>query len=303
MARKDDTQILAELAADDDGLRTKPVGVWSLEKLATLLLYFQAFTTACKSVGGGYYVDGLSGPGVCRIRNAQPLPYFAWGSPLLALRTKPDFQRCLFIEVKEASAAALQQRIVPFGARGDIYPGDVNEVAPRLVREEVPPGAPCFCLFDQQGTEVGWHTIASVATTPGRRRKPELMILLPLQMSLLRLLSTNRPITGANALRMNFVYGNDEWRLIYESRLAGDVTPGEAREQYLDLYCNRLRGLQYKYVQSRIIRAPRAPGQRRQDMYYLVFATDHEAGSQIMEDVFRRGYALDFPVTAQPRLL
>ena len=69
----------------------------------------------------------------------------------------------------------------------------------------------------------------------------------------------------------------------------------------LGLYCERLKGLGYR-VQSQVITAPRSQGMARQEMYHLVFATESDLGEKIMKDVFRRPYALDFPVTAQTRL-
>jgi len=38
---------------------------------------------------------------------------------------------------------------------------------------------------------------------------------------------------------------------------------------------------------------------RRQEMYHLIFATDHPAGQEIMRDVFQRHYVLDLPVSGR----
>ena len=108
------------MEATEDGGIAKPIGIWSLEKLASLHLYFNAFTKACQSVGGGHYIDGFAGPGVCRLRNAQPMPYLARGSPLLALNAKPNFERCWFVELNPANASALRARIRDFGARAAV---------------------------------------------------------------------------------------------------------------------------------------------------------------------------------------
>jgi len=302
MPRKSSAQLLAELAATNDGLVSKPVGIWSLEKLATLLLYFQAFTSACKSVGGGYYIDGLAGPGICKVRNARPLPYFAWGSPLLALRTFPEFQRCMFIELGGGNSASLRQRIGGFGNRAEVIPGDVNLELPRLLREVVPPHAPCFCLLDQQGTEVLWTTLEAVAATARRKRKPELLILFPLRMSLLRLLTTTGRVSESNRDQISASFGTLDFMEIYEGRVSGRLTAAEAQQQYLALYEERIRGLGYRWVRSKPISAPKAYGMRPQEMYHLIFATDHQTGDKIMQDVFERPYVLHYPVSAQPSL-
>ena len=295
-------KILAELQADNDGQVVRPIGIWSLEKLATLFLYFRAFSTACQSVGGGYYVDGFAGPGLCRVKNAQPGPYYAWGSPLLALRNSPGFERCIMLDIKPSNVNALSARAGSYADKANIHCGDVNLEVPRLVQELVPPGAPCFCLLDPQGTELAWSTLVRVSKIPRRTRKPELLILFPLRMALLRLMTTERVISPQMMERLDLTFGNHTWAGIHRARLDGHITPSEARLRYLDDYCTSLRSLGYGWVRWKAITAPRAPGLRRQEMYHLIFATDHEAGDRIMEDVFRRPYVLDFPVSAQRRL-
>jgi three-Cys-motif partner protein len=302
MARMTSEEILAELRADDDGHLVRPIGIWSLEKLATLFLYFRAFSTACQSVGGGHYVDGFAGPGKCRVKNARPGPYYAWGSPLLGLRNSPSFERCTLLDIRASNVEALRARAASHGQKASIHCGDVNDELDRLVREQVPSGAPCFCLLDPQGIELAWSTVARVSKIPRRTRKPELLILFPLRMALLRLMTTQRAITPRMSERLDRTFGSHAWAAVHETRVAGQITPREAQLQYLEDYCSSLRNLGYGWVRWKAITAPRAPGLRRQEMYHLIFATDHEAGDKIMEDVFRRPYVLDFPVSAQHRL-
>lgn len=300
--RRTSQQILAELKAEDDGLFTRPIGIWSLEKLATLLLYFGAFSNACRSAGGGYYVDGLSGPGVCRIKGAKQPPYRVWGSPLLALRTRPEFLRCILLDKNARTVEVLRARVAAYGERAGVYVGDVNLELARLIQEQVPRRAPCFCLFDPQGTELSWATISSVALTPGRTRKPELLILFPLRMGLLRLLTTKTRITPERRERLDSTFPSREWWTTYVARLEGEIDPARAKSSYLDLYCGGIKALGYRWVRSKPIKAPLGPAMGRQEMYDLVFATDHPTGDKIMQDVFQRPYALDFPVSEQPPL-
>jgi three-Cys-motif partner protein len=297
--RKTSQQILAELKAEDDGLLTRPIGIWSLEKLATLLLYFRAFTTACGKAGGGYYVDGMAGPGICRLRGARPHPYLACGSPLIALRSQPQFQQCSFLEIDRRKVEALRARTAAYGGRAAVYQGDVNLDLSRLLRDQVPSRAPCFCFVDPQGIELSFDTISAVARTPGRRLKPELLVLFPLRMALLRILTVSRPVGLETEGRLDGAFGGHEWFEIYEARRKEHITVADAEVGYLELYCDKVRALGYRWVQSKAIVAPRAPGMRRQEMYHLVFATDHPAGDKIMQDVFQRPYVLDFPVSGR----
>lgn len=297
--RKTSQQILAELEAEDDSLPARPIGIWSLEKLATLLLYFRAFTTACDKAGGGYYVDGMAGPGICRLRRARPSPYLACGSPLIALRTQPLFERCSFLEIDQRKVEALRARVASYATRAAVYQGDVNSDLGRLIHDQVPAPAPCFCFLDPQGIELSFETISAVARTPGRRRKPELLVLFPLRMALLRLLTLSRPVGARTEQKLHRALGGREWLDIYKARLSGQIDGTTAKTEYLNLYCNKVRGLGYRWVRSKAIVAPRTPGTPRQEMYHLVFATDNAAGEKIMRHVFQRHYVLDFPVSGQ----
>ncbi|MCI0849855.1 MAG: three-Cys-motif partner protein TcmP [Chloroflexi bacterium] len=301
--RKTSKEILSELAAEDDGRPSRPIGPWSLEKLATLLLYFEAFTTACKSVGGGYYVDALAGPGMCEVRGALFQQARVWGSPLIALRTEPKFQTCIFVEKKEDTARTLHARVESFGTRASVHQGDVNEELPRIISQDVPRGAPCFCLLDPEALEVHWSTIEQIARTPRRARKPELLILFPLKTALVRQLAVLKPMTDAGFERVSRFFSTQAWRDIHQARKEEEISPPEALVRYLDLYCADLKALGYGWVLSKRIAIPAKPGGRnRRELYHLVFATDHEAGDRIMRNVFRRPYALDFLVTGQKPL-
>ena len=72
-----------------------------------------------------------------------------------------------------------------------------------------------------------------------------------------------------------------------------------AKDSYLELYKNQVQELGYAFVDEKRISAPTRPGGNRRALYHLVFATDHRKGFEIMQNVFERGYALDFPVTQQ----
>jgi three-Cys-motif partner protein len=176
--RKSSQEILDALEEAPDGMPTRKIGVWSLEKLAILLLYFQAFTNATSKAAGGIYVDGLAGPGLCDVRGARARPKTVLGSPLIALRTQPSFKYCHFIEYHRGTADTLRRRIEPYDQRAAVHRGNVNELLPALMRDTIHPKAPCFCLLDPEGTELKWQTVRDTALVP-RDRKPELLILFP----------------------------------------------------------------------------------------------------------------------------
>lgn len=299
MRRKSSAQILADLESKDDGLVTRSVGAWTLEKLAILNLYFRAFTSACRGAGGGYYVDGFAGPGLCQVRDAVAPPFLVWGSPLLAAKTVPQFARCVFIELSVPSATALQQRAAAYADRCTVVQGDANRDLPGIIKQLVPSRAPCFCLLDPEGMELSWQTVPAVASTPNRTRKPELLILFPSGW-LTRTLPVRRE-KPPNERALDALFPNRNWRDVYRARLAGSIAPPDARMRYLEIYRTGLLDLGYRAF-ARPVRAASRPGGLRRHQYHLVFATQHKAGEAIMQDVFQRPYVLDFPVTATPPL-
>lgn len=300
---KTSREILSQLQAEDDGLPVRRIGVWSLEKLAILLLYFEGFTRACVRAGDTYYVDGLAGPGICRIRAAQAAPYQVWGSPLVALRTEPLFSRCIFLDINARSTATLSARVSSYGRRALVRQGDVNQVLPQILRSDVPGAAPCFCLLDPEGTELDWSTIEAAALTPGRRRKPELLVLFAMSMGFIRLLTISREIRPGWKVRLHRMFSNEGWWNVYQDRVAGRLLPAEAKARYIEIYEDGLKLLGYRHVRSHPITAPTSPRGQRRELYHLVFASDSDAGRKIMDYVFQRPYYLDFPVDLQPPLL
>lgn len=295
--RMSSSEIFALLAAQEDGLPMRPVRLWSLEKLAIVALYLNAFTGASSSVGGGIYVDGFAGPGLCKVRGAIADPRFVYGSPMLALKAEPGFEMCHFTELSRQRAQALEYRTRDSSRRRTIHTGDANKLVPSILRDAVHQRAPCFCLLDPEGLELHWTTVEAIALTPGRRRKPELLILFPSSW-LLRLLPRKGEVSAKHEQVLDSVLPGREWRDIYSKRLSGEIHPATAKDAYVELYRQGLESLGYTAF-SHAVEAPSQPGGRRRERYQLVFATQHEAGAQIMADVFKRPYVLDFPVSAQ----
>lgn len=224
---------------------------------------------------------------------------------MLALRTQPGFERCWFVELDGKTADALASRTRPSARRSEVRVGDVNAWVPRIVREEVPPGAPCFCFLDPEATEVHWSTVSQVAHTPGRNKMPEILVNFPLEMAFQRLLTTQTPMDAASVAKADRFFPGPQWREVYEARLGGLITTQEANERYLNLYKRGLEGLGYKpdRIHSLLVKTPGQPGGKGHPLYHLVFASDDPKGSQIMEYVLKRQNWVDRLVMGQPPLL
>ncbi len=125
------------------------------------------------------------------------------------------------------------------------------------------------------------------------------MILFPYQMGFRRLLTINEPMSEMSRKRLDRMFRTKAWRDTYDSRLRNEISPPEARDQFVALYEDDLKALGYGWVRHQLIEAPKVGSVARREMYHLFFATDHEAGDRIMEDVFSRPYVLDFPLSQQ----
>ena len=293
--RKSDQELLRELTAEPDGLPVRAIGAWTLKKLAVLLLYFEPFTRACGKAGGGHYIDGFAGPGMCEIREAPGPIKLVWGSPLLALRTQPPFEQCVFVEQDAVAAEALSERIHGSVNRSAVRVGDANDLVPAIVCNEVPGWAPCLCFLDPEAAELNWSTVRQVAQTPGRNRMPELLILFTLPMGPQRMLTTRGSMDPTWEAVLDRYFPDGGWRDVYRDRLADKIAASEARDQYLRIYKGGLKKLGYADdgIYSLPVRMPGQPGGRGRELYHLIFASDHPAGKRIMKYVLERQNWLD----------
>lgn len=301
MARRSSQEILNSLEAIPDGLPTRDdVGVWTLQKLAILLLYFPAFTKACQTAGGGYYADGFSGPGICHVKDAIYRPEYVWGSPLLALRTLPAFVKCCLLDLSSESVTALRARTNGERHRVLIHQGDANRDLVPMISQQVPRYSPCFCLLDPEGMDLAWATVESIAAIPRTGNKPELLILFPSEW-LTRLLPRAGVPDAHNEVVLDRIMPGGGWRDIYSKRLERKITPREAKRGYSELYRSALEQLGYEAFNC-TVRGPFRAGAAYRDQYELIFATQSGAGERIMRDVFSRTYRLDLPISSQAPL-
>lgn len=193
----------------------------------------------------------------------------------------------------------LRHRTEGYGKRIRLFKDDANKVIGDMLAS-VPPRAPTFAFLDPEGSELDWKTVEAVADHKRRHSatKVEQLILFPTDTGFVRLAPEYPDLVTR-------IFGHEEWRDIYERRLAGELSADEARGEYVRLYADGLRKLGYKTVLDRQI--AKSSGQ---PMYVLVFATDHDAGERIMDHCFDQvrirvqeelGQAQLFPTKEAPR--
>lgn len=265
---------------EEDGLLERKIGPWTRDKLAILEAYFPAFGTACsKKARRWYYVDGLAGPGVNVLKGTEER---YWGSPMLALRAKPEFTKCLLLERDRRAVAALAARTAGYEDRCIVQQGDVNvDLLPKM-HEELDRRLPCLVLLDPEGIEPSWSTVEQLADFRLGRFKTELLILFNVR-GLARTLPlwSEAPAWVRPELRRFF--GNDLYLEIWARRRRDEISAAEAETEYIRHYARGLTELGYR-VLNRDIRARSRTGQLK---YVLLFATTNPTGERIMEHCYR----------------
>ncbi len=256
----------------EDGYPARDAPAWTEEKLMILECYIQAFARACRKAGGWYGLDLFAGMGLnYSLLSSVEIP----GSPLILLVAgSPQATKVLLCEQHDGARQALTHRCGAYAPRADIHPGDANVFVHDML-SKVPKAAPAFAFLDPEGSELAWETVAAVAAHKrGQLRKIEQLILFPTDMGFVRL----APDHPEKVTRM---FGHERWIEISEARTREEITADEARGAYVRMYAEGLEGLGYETVLDRqIIKEGGQP------MYFLIFATDHDAGERIMDHCF-----------------
>ena len=265
-------------------------GYWTRGKLDILRRYLNAFTTASKSVPERIYLDLFAGePGNIDRFTGEPIE----GSAQIALTTEdPPFTRLRFFEMPPR-AARLQQQIQGGYPTRDavVFDGDCNEnIAGALSGLRQWNWAPTFAFIDPNGPHFHWATIEALARFKKRGlSKVELWMLFPAGLSA-RMLPVDGGVQDRDAALLTSMFGTQGWREIYRGRLGGLISAREAREQYVNLMRWRLeRHLGYGFTAELDV-----VNERGVSMYHMIFATDNDAGRNIMSDLYRKA-AIEFP--------
>lgn len=279
--RRPPQQAILDITVADDGIRpVREVPEWTRNKLAILWSYLNAYAKACESARRFFFVDGLAGPGLCKVRGRDE---WLLGSTMLALRVEPGFTKCLAMELDSDSVSALGKRAAAFGDRALVLKGDCNIDLVGAMETHLPTTAPVFALLDPEGTQLHWKTVESVARFRHGPRKTELLILLATSF-LDRMLPRSAEVEDHNIVALNRVFPTPAWQRILEDKRGREITPEQGREAQMESYAAWLRNeLGYEFVRTR----PVSRSGSSASVYHLIFASDHEAGERIMDYVFR----------------
>jgi three-Cys-motif partner protein len=255
-----------------DGFPARDAASWTEEKLMILTAYLERFATATKKAGGWYGLDLFAGTG---LNWSTTRDETIDGSALVALRSKPQAMKLIAAEKHPSAFEALAARTEPYGKRAALFNEDANRIVEKMLAP-IPRRAPAFAFLDPEGSELEWPTVEAIAAHKAgySPNKIEQLILFPTDMGFVRLAPDHPELVSR-------IYGHDRWRQIFERRATGDITAEQARSEYVRLYGEGLTGLGYRVVLDRQIRKSNGS-----PMYFLIFATDNEAGERIMDHVF-----------------
>lgn len=258
-----------------DDYPARDAASWTEEKLMILDAYLNAFAKACQRAGGWYGLDLFAGTGL-NWSTTRDTPVN--GSALIMLEAKPPQATMVILAEKHPGAFdALTHRTERYGDRLARFNEDANEVVAAMLAL-VPKRAPAFAFLDPEGSELEWETVEAIAEhkRSESRFKIEQLILFPTDMGFVRLAPDHPELVTR-------IYGHDRWKQIYERRSAEVISAEQARGEYVRLYAEGFSKLGYATVLDRQITKQNGP-----PMYFLIFATDNDAGEKIMDWIFDR---------------
>lgn len=237
--------------------------------------YLNSFAKACRTAGGWYALDLFAGTGLnwstTRDREIN-------GSALIALEARaPEAIKVVVAESHAGAFKALVHRTEGYGDRMESFNEDANKIVEAMLGL-IPRRAPAFAFLDPEGSELEWPTVEAIAEHKRGHspNKIEQLILFPTDMGFVRLAPDHPELVTR-------IYGHDGWKDIYARRESGQIGAEDARGEYVRMYAEGFKRLGYATVLDRQIK--KANGQ---PMYFLIFATDNDAGERIMDWVFDR---------------
>lgn len=155
-------------AHDDGSYYERDVGPWVEDKHRLVFMYETLFSTGMKKKWDlRVYIDLYSGPGMLRVRDNGK---FLWGSPLLALQVKHQFDKYIFCENNAEAMAALQKRVKKLFPEADVtfVPRDCNDAVNEICRAIPVPSSNnkvlSFCFVDPYDLSLKFSTIAKIAS-------------------------------------------------------------------------------------------------------------------------------------------
>jgi three-Cys-motif partner protein len=265
----------------------KKWGWWTRHKLQILESYLAEFAKAAKNVEERIYLDLFAGWPENQSRETDEL---ILGSARRAIEVQPPFTKIGLFEL-EGKAARLEQAIRrAYSNRPGIkvFPGDCNTSVPKALEQlrlQKLDWAPTFTFVDQFDSEIEWATLQQIAQFRNAKyTKAEMWILFATGMYPRGLKVRGDNMNARYGDTISAMLGSEQWVPIVRDTRSGRLSPAEARDEWVNLFRWRLEhDLGYRNTYGFTMRNTGG-----QEIYDMVFATDHPAGDKIMRHLYGR---------------
>lgn len=267
------------------------IGIWSEVKLAIIKEYASAYSRIMESKRREeiarlrwIYIDAYAGPGYHLSKTTGDI---VEGSPLIALNTDPPFHEYHFIDTEPERSALLRRYA---GGRKDVftYSEDCNEVLLRRVfpRAQFKDYRRALCLLDPYNIDLTWQVIEAA----GKARSIEIFMnfmIMDINRNALR--EDPDKAVASKVAQMTRLWGDETWldagydqvQTLFDYSVPVKVS----NERFAEAFRERLeKRAGFKYVPKPMPMKTRT----NSVIYYLYFASQKEAGMDIVSDIFNK---------------
>ncbi|SPT59258.1 three-Cys-motif partner protein TcmP [Actinomadura madurae] len=254
-------------------------GWWTEQKLDILSDYLAGFSRASAKAKCTVYLDLFAGQAenLSREKSRHTIE----GSPKRALAVNPPLSVLRFFELP-AHAVRLEQSLRSEYPDRDfkVVPGDCNKTIDATLAELAHLNwAPTFAFLDQQSTEVQWPTLEKLAKHKRRGKwKTELWLLCASGL-IPRGLRIRQEVDQSVADKMNALFGTDSWTQALEATREDILSGPEFKAELTNL----MRWRMEQVLGYRTTRTFKVVNTNGHEIFDMIFATDHDAGSTIMK--------------------
>jgi len=266
---------LADL--EDDGLITPEIKIHTLEKYRIIHYFLKIFSTSMKDKWKNrVYIDLFAAAGRSRVEGNNRIVF---GSPLLALDVKDEFDKYIFCEKEKDLCDALNERVGKMceGSKFKIIEGDVNENT-NLILNEIPkfgPGNTClsFCLVDPKGLRnIKFQTIEVLAS----KLLVDFLVLIPTNIDVGRNESLYVEETEET---INDYLDEPDWREQWASAKATK----SFRVFVLEYFCKKMEKLKYIHTNLEDT-VPIRFKSKNFTLYHLAYFSRHKLGHEFWKE-------------------
>lgn len=266
------------------------IGIWSEVKLAIIKEYASTYTKIMDAQRREripslrwLYVDGYAGSGHHVSKTRGDL---VEGSPLIALNTVPPFHEYHFIDSDPARASELRRES---GNRPDVftYSEDCNTVLLSKVfpRADYGQYKRALCLLDPYNIDLAWEVIEAA----GKARSVEIfMNFMIMDVNRNAMRKDPDKSVASKVAQMTRLWGDESWRDAGYDQVATLFEPVPVKvpnEKFAEAFRERLvKKAGFKFVPKPMPMKTKT----NSVIYYLYFASQKEAGMEIVNDIFNK---------------